>query len=614
MSPKENRKGDDEALGKGGGSFGSLLRHVLDVVAILDADGTVRYVSPAVEAMLGYTPEEVTGTRVFHYVHPEDLERALEALAETLVTPAGALPPMEFRARCADGSWRHVEVVRNNRLDDPAVAGVVINVRDVTERKEAEARRREAEEKYRNLVERLPAIVYVQQPTEPGRTTYVSPQNEAILGYSPEECLADPDHWISIMHPEDRQRLLEEDERTNESGDDFAMEYRQFAKDGRWVWLRDEATLVRDEGGEPLYWLGVQTDVTQRKEAEEALRRSEASLAESQRIAHLGTWEWDLVTGEVWWSEETYRIHGLDPDEGMDLRQKAEEAFFPEDLPRYRRKIEEALSGEVEGYDHEHRIRRPDGEVRWVRSQAEVVRGEGGGLLRMIGTVHDVTERKVLEERLEHQAFHDPLTDLPNRRLFLDRLGQALRRTGRKKGRKVAVLFMDLDDFKSINDSLGHEAGDLLLVVVAQRLRRSLRPEDTLARFGGDEFVVLLEDVDGLEDAVRVAERIIEGFGGPFVLEGRELYARTSIGIALGKDRTERPEDLMRNADTAMYIAKGEGSGYKVFDPAMYKRAIDRLLAENDLRRAVERGEFVVHYQPIVDLQTGGVRALEAPG
>lgn len=204
MSPKENRKGDDEALGKGGGSFGSLLRHVLDVVAILDADGTVRYVSPAVEAMLGYTPEEVTGTRVFHYVHPEDLERALEALAETLVTPAGALPPMEFRARCADGSWRHVEVVRNNRLDDPAVAGVVINVRDVTERKEAEARRREAEEKYRNLVERLPAIVYVQQPTEPGRTTYVSPQNEAILGYSPEECLADPDHWISIMHPEDR--------------------------------------------------------------------------------------------------------------------------------------------------------------------------------------------------------------------------------------------------------------------------------------------------------------------------------------------------------------------------------------------------------------------------
>jgi diguanylate cyclase (GGDEF)-like protein len=224
----------------------------------------------------------------------------------------------------------------------------------------------------------------------------------------------------------------------------------------------------------------------------------------------------------------------------------------------------------------------------------------------------DVTERKKVEKRLEHQAFHDALTDLPNRQLLLDRLGHALRRTRRRRGRRVAALLMDLDNFKSINDSLGHEVGDLLLVVVAERLKRLLRPEDTLARFGGDEFVVLLEHVEGADVPVRVAKRIIEELRDPFVLEGREVYTRASIGIAIGEARTKDPGDLLRNADTAMYLAKDEGSGYKVFDTAMGHRAIDRLEAENDLRRAVEQEEFVVHYQPIVSLQTGEIFAVEA--
>jgi len=171
---------------------------------------------------------------------------------------------------------------------------------------------------------------------------------------------------------------------------------------------------------------------------------------------------------------------------------------------------------------------------------------------------------------------------------------------------------MDLDNFKGVNDSLGHEAGDLLLVVVAERLRRCLRSEDTLARFGGDEFVVLLEDVDGPEEAVWAAERLTDQLRYPFVLEGRELYARASIGIALGEDRTKDPDDLLRDADTAMYRAKDEGGGFRVFDQVMYERVVQRLELENDLRRAIEQKEFVVHYQPIVSLQTGEVFAVEA--
>jgi diguanylate cyclase (GGDEF)-like protein len=194
----------------------------------------------------------------------------------------------------------------------------------------------------------------------------------------------------------------------------------------------------------------------------------------------------------------------------------------------------------------------------------------------------------------------------------MDRLGQALRRTGRKKGHRVAVLFMDLDDFKAINDSLGHELGDLLLVVVAQRLRRCLRPEDTLARFGGDEFVVLIEDVESPDEAVRVAERIVEGFREPFVVDGREMFLRASIGVALGAARQKSPEELLRDADTAMYEAKEEGLASRVFDPAMYQRAVRRLELENDIRRAVKAEEFVLHYQPIVDLESGEVRGVEA--
>jgi diguanylate cyclase (GGDEF)-like protein len=175
----------------------------------------------------------------------------------------------------------------------------------------------------------------------------------------------------------------------------------------------------------------------------------------------------------------------------------------------------------------------------------------------MAGTTQDVTERKELEERLEHQAFHDLLTGLPNRYLFVDRLGQALRRT-RREHRHVAVLFTDLDGFKVVNDSLGHDAGDKLLVAVAQRLEGCLRPEDTLARFGGDEFVVLIEDVRHPDEAVRVARRIVNELRSPFFLEGRELFAGVSVGIALGHASAKSAEDLLRDADTAMYRAKEE--------------------------------------------------------
>ena len=235
-----------------------------------------------------------------------------------------------------------------------------------------------------------------------------------------------------------------------------------------------------------------------------------------------------------------------------------------------------------------------------------------GGL---VGRLHELHERVQKQSgALKHQALHDPLTELPNRLLFSDRLEQALARAQRRK-EPIAMLFMDLDNFKVVNDSLGHEVGDRLLVAVARRLRDYLRPEDTIARLGGDEFAVLLENVASVSDATAVAERIAEILRAPFpLLEGQEVVVTASVGVSLSTPEAPPGENtLLRDADTAMYQAKANGKGrYEVYDKSMYSRALKRLELENDLRRALERGELRVYYQPKVWLKTGEVFAMEA--
>jgi diguanylate cyclase (GGDEF)-like protein len=227
-------------------------------------------------------------------------------------------------------------------------------------------------------------------------------------------------------------------------------------------------------------------------------------------------------------------------------------------------------------------------------------------------SINYAIERKRAEVELAHQAMHDALTGLPNRALFYDRLGQALNRVGRQ-GSAVAVLFLDLDRFKLINDSLGHGAGDKLLVSVAERLAGVLRAGDTAARFGGDEFVILCEDVSGERQAIAIAERIAAELDAPFVIDSDEVFAHTSVGIALATEPGARPEALIRDADAAMYRAKERGGGvYEVFDDAMRERAVRRMATENALHRALDRGEFVMHYQPIVHMATGALYGVEA--
>jgi diguanylate cyclase (GGDEF)-like protein/PAS domain S-box-containing protein len=255
---------------------------------------------------------------------------------------------------------------------------------------------------------------------------------------------------------------------------------------------------------------------------------------------------------------------------------------------------------------------RKDGTLFWQKLSISPVRDERGRLTHFVGVQADITERKLTEDRLAHQALHDSLTGLANRALFLDRLQHALARIERHGG-QLALLFIDLDDFKIINDSLGHEAGDQLLVSMAERLSSHLRLEDTVARLSGDEFAVLLEDTTR-DGAVRLVERIAERLGDPFVFDDQEVFVTASVGIALGETTTStNPQELLRRADLATYRAKHSGKAHHaVYEEEMNAEALGRLQTRTELRRAVERREFEVYYQPQVELVTGKSLLMEA--
>ncbi len=605
-------------------------------------------------------------------------------------------------------------------------------IEDVTGRRWAEEALKESEERHRRLVESSPETIAVLSE---GKIVFINTAGVRLAGADgPEDLLGKP--YLDFVHPDFREAVESRLLRVQKGESVELLQEKLLRPDGSAVEV-EATTIPTIYEGKPAVQSLIR-DITGRKEAETKLRKSEASLAEAQRMAHLGSWEWDVVTGKISWSEEVYRIYGYTPGEFVPTVDRLMEIIHPDDRELVRKNIDDALY-EYKPYDFEHRIVRPDGTERVVHRRAEVVFDEEGGPRRMIGAIHDITgrrkaeealreseerfrgafedapigvalvgldgrrfrvnralcemlgyseeellgrnyletvhpedreisaeslrrtlkegagsytlerryvhadghavwnlssvslicdsrgkpshlvclhqditERKALEEQLEHQAFHDTLTGFPNRALFMDRLEQALARLDRRE-EPIAVLFMDLDNFKIVNDSLGHEVGDRLLVAVAGRLKECVRPEDTVARFGGDEFAVLLEGITDLNGATRIAARITGALKTPFNFEGREVFAGVSVGIALATQAPDEPEGLLRNADLALYGAKKEGKArYEVFDASMGVEALERLKLESALRRALERGEFRIYYQPTLSISTGRISSMEA--
>jgi len=327
---------------------------------------------------------------------------------------------------------------------------------------------------------------------------------------------------------------------------------------------------------------------------------------------HDGVWDWDIIAGTVDYSPRWKEMLGYangeianTPDEWFGL-------VHPEDRDRMRSLFEANIAGSITPLEHRYRIRHKDGSYRWMLTRGEAIRDDRGAVRRIVGRQTDITDEEDSDEELRTGSLHDPLTRLPNRAMLVDRLRHAFARAQRDPGRPFAVLFFDLDRFKNVNDSLGHLTGDKLLRAIAERVQRACRPSDTVARFGGDEFVIIVENIHDVRGATSAAERIQDEFRVPFDLDGLEVFASISIGIAVWNVNYTRPEDLLRDADTAMYRAKAMGrNSFAVFDEEMHARVVATLKLETDLRRAIARNEFQPYYQPIVSLHDGRIMGFE---
>lgn len=386
-------------------------------------------------------------------------------------------------------------------------------------------------------------------------------------------------------------------------------------KDGRKFWAEVNATLLCNAVGEATARLITVKDITERKWLEEYLRLLESVVVNANEIVMISQVEPEpnddpLSLRIVYVNDAFSRGTGYSSGEAMG---KSALLLFGErtsnsEIERIRDSLRkhEAVRAEIILY-------RKNETYFWVDVNMVPIRNEQGQVTHFVSVMREVTERKLVEEQLRRNAFHDPLTGLPNRLLFMERLTQTIERVKRDRDYHFAVLFLDLDRFKVINDSLGHMVGDQLLVSIARRLEACLSHEDTVARLGGDEFTILLENIRHDEDATKVAERVQQALSAPFNLSGHEVFTSASIGITLSSTSFDRPEDLLRGADIAMYRAKAQGKAcHEVFDTDMHTRVVALMQLENDLRRAVERQEFELYYQPIVSLSSGRIAGFEA--
>jgi diguanylate cyclase (GGDEF)-like protein/PAS domain S-box-containing protein len=451
-----------------------------------------------------------------------------------------------------------------------------------------------------------PAMLAAVSPA--GVLMAVSRAAAEALGRTPAQLEATD--FSALYHPDDRPRAAAAlAEALAAPGTDVRRELRRMAADGAEAWVDETLRAVEGSAGPVVL---VHTQDASARRAEARLRQVEERYALAVEGASDGLWDWDVSTGSLYVSARGKAILGYAEHEMGERPEEWLGRIHPDDAERVHAELA-AQQGEDDRphFESVHRLRHRDGGYRWIHIRGVAVRGPDGRALRMAGSLTDVTERKVAEELLLHNALHDTLTGLPNRSLLLDRVGLALRRRTRR-GRGCAVLCLGLDGFKVINESLGHPVGDLLLQGVARRLEQTLRSADTVARLGADVFAVLVDETRTPTEARMVADRVHEALAAPFTLDGRTVFATASIGIAAaGEDAAA--DALLRDAETAMYRAKGRGRARsEMFDAGMQAAALQRLHLETDLRGAVERGEFALLYQPVVSLADGRIAGFEA--
>jgi Amt family ammonium transporter len=587
--------------------YRALIDAAPDAILVVDFEWTILFCNPQAALLYGYEdPTGLTGRSALEQFSPDEAEAVIEEARELLL--GGTVSTIECRMLRKDQPPLPVELTATcvpGPDDKPAAFRVIM--RDASERKRVEAAQQASEQRYQQLFERNLVGLYRSDAT--GRILDCNDALATLLGCeSREELLG---HLATEFYYDtaDREQVLHE---LNERPGLTNKELRFRRKDGTPIWVLESATRIEwdyseTDGPRPMVLEGTLIDITQRKWAEEALRASERRYRQLFENNLAGVYRTHFDGSMIDCNDAMLRMLGCSSREEFLGRPASQ--FFAD--PAERRLMLDKLLEQGSLANLEVCYLRRDGSRMWVLENIGLVEGDDGQLNVLEGTIIDITERKVLEQQLTYQAFHDALTRLPNRALFMDRLGHALARASRA-GESVAVLFLDLDNFKVVNDSLGHKLGDQLLVSVGQRLLQCVRLADTVARLGGDEFTLLIDDVQSADDAIVVAQRIADALATPFTLDKRDVFLNTSVGIAISTV-DDRPDDLLRNADLAMYQAKNSGKArYALYEPALNLRMWERLQSEMDLRRALEADELVLYYQPVVQLKTGQIVEVEA--
>ncbi|MGZ8629374.1 MAG: putative bifunctional diguanylate cyclase/phosphodiesterase [Actinomycetota bacterium] len=479
------------------------------------------------------------------------------------------------------------------------------------------------EVRYRGIIDRLPVVIYIDGLGAQDLMVDVSLSIEQLLGITREEWLSRQDRWADYVHPADRDRIVAESNHSSEAGEPLRIEYRAFRRDGTLVWIREDRLLVRDQHGSPMYWLGSMLDVTDdvatRGQLFEAQTKYGALVEQIPAIVYQDLADESWTTAYV--SPQIMTILGVAPEDYVGDSKLWVEMLHPDDRETTIEAVDRGiLSGEP--YAVEYRMIARGGRVVWFRDSAVVLHDALGRPSLIHGVMLDITDRKAAEERIVYLAYHDKLTGMPNRAMFDELLELSLARA-RRNGFGVAVISVDLDEFKLVNDSLGHETGDELIRLLADRLREATRDTDLVARPGGDEFLVLLADLDitppvpGGQDggsiaAEAVSIRIQEAMRAPFEIAGTELYLTASQGIGVFPGDAADAVTLLKNAEKAMFESKKLGPGGFVVHARRSGDAMRRLSMSTRLRKAVEQKQWVLHYQPLVELGRGEMYGVEA--
>ena len=564
--------------------------------------------------ILDTSPQEYTPTiaTTINFFTPESALKVNAAIKDAL--ESGKPHDLELEMTTAKG--RHIWVHSRSMVtrENGKVVKRTSVLQDITEQKQAQAALRASEENFRQITSQVPGMVYRLRisPDDSRHYLFVSPGVRELYGVEPEAVLADGALLNRFRHPDDRVRVEHEIKTVVNHSLPLYSEFRIVLADGtlKWVQMMSSSISTDSEG---TIRNGVMMDITARKRAEIELRETEERWKLALDSTGDGVWDWNVQTGVEIFSKRYIEMYGYIEGEIVNRAEEFDARTHPDDLKQLQQDRQAHFDGLTPTYTNEHRVLCKDGSWKWILTRGMLVsRDAQGRPLRMIGTHTDITGRKHAEALIWQQANFDTLTRLPNRQMLRDRLEQDIKKC-RRDGSQLAILFIDLDHFKEVNDTLGHDRGDLLLVEAARRISSTVRESDIVARMGGDEFTVVLceiQDTGSLERAVR---GILSAMAGVFHLGNEQVYVSASIGISMYPTDATEVESLFKNADQALYVAKGGGRNrFSFFTPALQEAAQTRLRLTHDLRAGLTGHQFRMVYQPIVELRNGSVHKGEA--